>query len=118
MRILDVDQVPPSEAPALTPHLLPAEPVLAAFRATTAAVVLTELRILLAVREALLVEKVETGSWPWRAVQHFALLEAAGDESRAALKIWLGTEPQPLHLRANAGTDLRPIQQLLAERLA
>lgn len=118
MRILDVDQVPPAEAAELTPHLLAGEPVLAAFRATTAAVVLTELRILLAVREALLVEKVETGSWPWRAVQHFALLEAAGDESRAALKIWLGSEPQPLHLRANPGTDLRPIQRLLAERLA
>lgn len=117
MRILDVDQVAPSEASDLTPHLLPGEPVLAAFRAATASLVLTERRILLVVREALLVEKVETGSWPWRAVQHFALLEATGEESRATLKIWLGAEPQPLHLRANPGTDLRLVQQLLVERL-
>lgn len=117
MRILDVDHVPPSEAHQLTAHLLRQELVLAAFRSATAAVLFTERRIVILVRETLLVEKIETSSWSWRAVQHFALLEAAGDESRVALKIWLGAEPQPLHLRANAGTDLRALQRLLAERL-
>jgi hypothetical protein len=34
-----------------------------------------------------------------------------------AVKIWLGADPQPLHLRAGAGTDLRPLQQLLAGKL-
>ena len=119
MRILDVDQVPAPEAETLTPHLVPGETVLAAYRSATAAVLFTERRILLVFREALLIEKVETSSWPWRSVGHFAITEAeAAEESRTALRVWLGSEPHPLHLRANEGTDLRPLQALLAERLA
>ena len=117
MRILDVDQVAPAEASTLTDQLVAEEPVLAAFRSATAAVLFTARRILLVTREALLVEKIETSSWPWRAVQHFSLTLAEGGESKPALRIWLGTEPHPLHLRANPGTDFLPLQQLLAERL-
>ena len=118
MRILDVDQVAPAEASTLTGQLVADESVLAAFRSATAAVLFTARRILLVTREALLVEKVETSSWPWRSVQHFSLTIAESGESKAALRIWLGSEPHPLHLRANEGTDLRPLQALLAERLA
>jgi hypothetical protein len=112
MRILDVDSARPGEAGKLTAHLIEGEAVEAAFASSTGAVLFTDRRILLVQREHLLEEKVETTSWPWRALRHFALQEGAG--GRHVLRIWLGDEPQPLHLRANAGTDLRPLQRLLA----
>jgi hypothetical protein len=33
------------------------------------------------------------------------------------VKIWLGGDAQPLHLRANEGTDLAGLHRLLAEML-
>ena len=117
MRILDVDQAPPAEAAALTPHLVPGEAVHAAFVAPTGAILFTERRILIAQREHLLEARIETSSWSYRAVRHFSIQEGEAADSRAAVRIWLGDEPHPLHLRSNPGTDLRPLQRLLAERL-
>jgi hypothetical protein len=51
-------------------------------------------------------------------VRHFSIQESEAEQSRSTVRIWLGDEPQPLHLRANPGTDLRGLQRLLAERLA
>jgi hypothetical protein len=118
MRILDVDAVSSSEAPALTEHLVPGEVVHTAFRSPTAAVLFTEARILLVERNALLDEKVETSSFSYRAMRQFSLAEASAAGARVAVKIWLGADPQPLHLRAGTGTDLRPLQQFLAGKLA
>lgn len=118
MRILDVDGVAPQEAPLLTDHLMPGEIVHAAFRSATAAVLFTATRILLVERNALLDEKVETSSFSYRAMRQFSLAEASGQGGRVAVKIWLGADPQPLSLRAGVGTDLRPLQQLLAGKLA
>jgi hypothetical protein len=118
MRILDVDQSPAAEAARLTPHLVEGETVHAAFAAPTGIILFTDRRILLAQREHLLEARVETSSYPYRAVRHFSIQEGEAEGSRSTVRIWLGDEPQPLHLRANAGTDLRPLQRLLAERLA
>lgn len=118
MRILDVDQSPAADAAALTAHLVRQETVHAAFVAPTGAVLFTDRRILLAQREHLLEARIETSSWPYRTVRHFSIQEGEAAESRTAIRIWLGDEAQPLHLRANPGTDLRPLQRLLAERLA
>jgi hypothetical protein len=118
MRILDVDAVTPREALLLTEHLVPGEAVHAAFRSPTAAVLFTAARILLVERNSLLDEKVETSSFSYRAMRQFSFSEASGEGARVALKVWLGADPQPLHLRAGAGTDLRPLQQLLAGKLA
>jgi hypothetical protein len=115
MRILDVDPVPPAEAPRLTGHLAEGERVDAAFVSPTGTLLFTELRLLLVLREHLLEEKVETGSWPYREVRRFSIQDS--EDGRAALRIWLGDEPQPLHLRARPEIDLRPLQRLLAERL-
>lgn len=117
MRILDVDAVAPGEASALTAHLLPDEPVHAAFQSPTGAVIFTEGRIILIQRESLLEEKIETSSFSYRAIRQFALTEAAAAASRSAIRIWLGAEPQPLHLRAGSGTDLTALQRLLAAKL-
>jgi hypothetical protein len=117
MRILDVDQAPPAEAAALTDHLVSGEAVHAAYVAPTGAILFTDRRILIAQREHLLEARIETSSWPYRAVRHFSIQEAEAADSRVAVRIWLGEEPHPLHLRGNPGTDLRALQRLLADRL-
>lgn len=115
MRIFDVDPAAPDEARGLTPHLTASERVEAAFVSPTGTILFTDRRLLLVTREHLLEEKVETASWPYRELRHFAVQEVA--DGRAALRIWLGDEPQPLHLRARPGTDLGPLQRFLADRL-
>src|SRR5688500_825637 len=117
MRILDVDQSSPAEAASLTSHLIAEEVVDAAYVAPTGAVPFTDRRIRLCQREHLLEARIETSSYPYRAVRHFSIQEGEAAESRSAVRIWLGDEPQPLHLRSNPGTDLRPLQRLLADRL-
>ena len=114
MRILDVDQVAASDAALHTAHLIAGERVHALFVASTGAILFTERRILIVQREHLLEERLETSSFPYREVRHFSIQEGG----RTALRIWLGADPQPLHLRANSGTSFADLQQLLAERLA
>ncbi|PSJ37596.1 hypothetical protein C7I55_21200 [Sphingomonas deserti] len=117
MRILDVDELSPTEAAERTPHLVDGERVYAGFASATGLILFTELRILLVQREHLLQEKIETASYPWRQLRHFAITDAS-EGSRSVLRIWLADEQQPLHLRANPGTDLAALQRLLAARLA
>jgi hypothetical protein len=50
-------------------------------------------------------------------MRQFSLMQGAAGESRSEIRIWICADPQPLHLRANAGTDLAPLQQLLARML-
>jgi hypothetical protein len=104
VRILDVDPVPLAEAGVDVAYVSP-----------TGTILFTPLRLLLVTREHLLEEKVETASWPYRAIRHFAIQEGA--DGRASLRIWLAEEAQPLHLRARPDVDLRPLARLLAERL-
>ncbi|MFL6843553.1 MAG: PH domain-containing protein [Allosphingosinicella sp.] len=114
MRILDVDEASPREAAALTPHLADGEEVLAAFASPTGAILFTERRLIVVQPEHLLEEKVETTSWPWREVKRFAIQEG---EARTAVRIWLGGDDHPLHLRADSGGGLIALQRLLAERV-
>ena len=117
MRILDVDEAARSEAPRLTSHLSAGESVQAAYVSPTGAVLFTDRRILIVQREYLLEEKIDTISYPYRAVRHFSIQEGEGGSGRSAVRIWLGDEPQPLHLRANPGTDLGALQLLLVDQL-
>ncbi|HZG07691.1 MAG TPA: PH domain-containing protein [Allosphingosinicella sp.] len=117
MRILDVEAVAPADAPALTPHLVSGEPIHAAFRSPSAAVLFTATRILLVERNALLDEKVETSSFSYRSMRQFSLSEASGAGGRVAIKVWLGADPQPLHLRAGADAELTALQLFLAGML-
>jgi Bacterial PH domain len=116
MRILDVEAATPAEGRELGSHLVEGEAVQAAFASAVGAVLFTDRRIVLVQREHLLEEKVETTSWPWRELRHFALQESAGG-GRAMLRLWLGDDPQPLHLRAASSTDLRSLERLLVARL-
>ena len=116
MRILDVAPARPSEARGLTAHLFDEEEVLAAFASPTGSVLFTARRILLVQREHLLEARVETSSYPYREVRRFSIQEGA--DGRSAVRIWLGDEDHPLHLRAQAGAELSRLQHLLAERLA
>ena len=115
MRILDVEPARAAEAPAITAHLVEGEAVVAAFVSPTGAVLFTDRRILLVQREHLLEARVETSSYPYREVRRFSIQE--GEDGRSQVRIWLGDEDHPLHLRAGPGNDLGPVQRLLAERL-
>ncbi|TFI58016.1 hypothetical protein E2493_12545 [Sphingomonas parva] len=114
MRILDVDHASPSEAHALTGHLVEGEEVHFAFVSATGLILFTALRIVIVQREHLLDERLETSSYPYREVRHFSLTEGS---ALRTLRIWLGAEPQPLQLRAKEGADFGPLQRLLASRL-
>jgi hypothetical protein len=116
MRILDVDELSPTEAAERTRHLVEGERVHAGFSAATGLILFTDLRILIVQREHLLQEKIETSSYPWRQLRHFSITDAA-EGNRSVVRIWIADEPQPLHLRANAGTELDALQRLLAMKL-
>ncbi len=117
MRTFDVEQAAPADVRDFHPILIPGEEVRAAFASPSGTILFTERRILLVTREHLLEERVETSSYPYREVRRFALQESAGGDGFRQLRIWLGDEDHPLHLRARAGTDLQPLHRLLAEKL-
>jgi hypothetical protein len=116
MRIFNVDAVPLSERPSLSEHLLPDEAVVEAFTSTGTTILFTSRRIVVVQLQVLLAERLETSSFSYRSMQHFSLLTGAS-ENRSEIRIWLASDPQPLHLRANEGTDLAPLHRLLVEKL-
>lgn len=117
MRIFNVDSVPPRDRPGLTDQLLPDEEIVEAFYAQTATILFTDRRIVTVQLQVLLAERSETSSFSYRAMRQFSIVQGAPPESRSEIRIWLAPDPQPLHLRANAGTDLGPLHRLLAEKL-
>lgn len=117
MRIFNVERIALADAAAIGPQLLPGENVAEAFRAAGTTILFTSRRILTSQIQMLLSERVETTSYSYRSVSHFALIEGAPGESRSEIKIWLNGDPQPLHLRADEGADLVPLNRLLGEKL-
>jgi hypothetical protein len=117
MRIFDVDQAAPADMRDFAEALIPGEEVRTAFVSQAGAILFTERRLVLVTRETLLEERVETSSYPYREVRRFALQESVGGDGFRQLRIWVGDEDHPLCLRARAGTDLHPLQRLLAEKL-
>jgi hypothetical protein len=116
MRIFDIEEAAPIDARDASETLIPGEEIRAAFISPTGTILFTDRRIILVTHEHLLEERVETSSYPWREVRRFALQESAGGDGFRQLRIWLGDEDHPLHLRARAGTDLGPLHRLLAEK--
>ena len=117
MRIFNVDSVAPADRPALGGLLLPEERVEVAFTSPTTRILFSDRRIIVEQTQNLLSERVETSSFSYRSMQHFSLLEGAA-EGRSEIRIWLASDPQPLHLRANEGTELAALHRLLAEKLS
>jgi hypothetical protein len=117
MRIFDVDSIAPSERGSLTDQLLPEEAIQHAFRAASTTILFTDRRILTMQLHVLLTERLETSSFSYRSIRQFSTLRGASSEGRSEVKIWLGGDAQPLHLRANEGTDLAGLHRLLAEML-
>ncbi|HEX8532722.1 MAG TPA: PH domain-containing protein [Allosphingosinicella sp.] len=117
MRIFDVDSIAQSERGRLREPLLPEETIREAYRATTTTILFTDRRILTIQLHMLLSERLETSSFSYRALRQFSMLRGASNEGRSEVKIWLGADTQPLHLRANEGTDLGALHRLLGEML-
>lgn len=117
MRIMDVEWIGPADRRDLADRLLAGEVIHEAFRASAATILFTDKRIVTVQRQVLLTERIETTSFPYGALRQFSILEGAPPETRAELRIWIGADPNPLHLRANEGADLNRLQQLLASKL-
>ena len=117
MRIFNVDSVDSPDRLDLTDQLLPNEVVEEAYRAHTTTIIFTDRRIVTIQLQVLLAERLETSSYSYRAMRQFSLLQGSPPESRSEIRIWLAADPQPLHLRANEGTDLGPLHRLLAEKM-
>lgn len=117
MRIFNVDAIAPEDVAALGVQLLPDEVVHAAFNAATSTILFTDRRIVTIQLQVLLAERVETSSFSYSAMHQFSMLQGTPPESRSEIRIWLGNDAHPLHLRANEGTDLTPLHRLLATRL-
>lgn len=117
MRIFDVDAIGPAERQDLSDQLLPDEQVHLAYKAATTTIVFTDRRILTVQLQILLNERLETSSFPYRAMRQFSLVQGASPETRSEIRIWIGADAHPLHLRANGGTDLSSLQRLLAQML-
>ena len=117
MRIFNVDHSDPAARPDIAARLLPGETVEAAFTAGSSAIFFTDRRIVTVHLQTLLAERRETTSFSYREMRHFSLLEGAPGESRTELRIWIGDDPQPLHLRAGEGADLEPLHLFLAGKL-
>lgn len=117
MRIFDVDAVAAEEGKELTDQLLPDEQVHQAYRAATTTILFTDRRILTVQLQILLNERLETSSFSYRAMRQFSLVQGASADARSEIRIWIGADAHPLHLRANGGTDLAPLQRLLAQML-
>jgi len=117
MRIFNVDSVAPVDRSGLSDQLLPDEIVVEAFHSQTATILFTDKRIVTVELQVLLAERTETSSFSYRAMRQFSMVQGSPSESRSEIRIWLAPDPQPLHLRANPGTDLEPLHRLLAEQL-
>ena len=117
MRIFNVDSIAPAGRSGLSDQLLPDETVVEAFQSPTATILFTDRRIVTVQLQVLLAERRETSSYSYRAMRQFSLVEGSEGESRSEIRIWLAPDPQPLHLRANSGTDLQLLHRLLAEKM-
>ena len=117
MRIFNVDSVASADRSGLSDQLLPDEKVVEAFHSQTATILFTDRRIVTVQLQVLLAERSETSSFSYRAMRQFSMVQGSPSESRSEIRIWLAPDPQPLHLRANPGTDLEPLHRLLAEKL-
>lgn len=118
MRIFDVDAIDSGDRQELSDQLLADETVHQAYKGATTTILFTDRRILTVQSQVLLNERLETSSFPYRAMRQFSLLQGASADARSEIRIWIGADAHPLHLRANGGTDLSPLQRLLARMLA
>ena len=117
MRIFNVDSIAPADRSGLSDQLLPDEIVIEAFHSQSATILFTDRRIVTVQLQVLLAERSETSSFSYRSVRQFSIVQGAPSETRTEIRIWIGPDPQPLHLRANPGTDLGSLHRLLAEKL-
>ena len=118
MRIFNVDSVAAADRTGLSDQLLLNERIEEAFRSPASTILFTERRIVTIQLQVLLTERLETSSFSYRAMRQFSMVQGAPHESRSEIRIWLGADPQPLHLRANEGTDLAPLHRILGEKMA
>ena len=117
MRTFDVGPLTREDARDFADYLLPGERIEIGYRGASTTVLFTDRRIVTVQLQVVIAERIETTSISYRAVRLFSLNRGANGEGRSEFKIALEQEAQPLHLRANPGTDFTPLQGLLAARI-
>ena len=117
MRIFDVDQIEQQDDPGVGDGLPAGEAIEEAFRGAGTTILFTSRRIVTVQLQVVISERVETTSYSYRSIRQFSLVEGVAGAARSEIKIWFGVDAQPLHLRANAGTDFARLHALLVDRL-
>jgi hypothetical protein len=117
MRIFDVDQLEHEGDPGVGDGLPAGEAIEEAFRGAGTTILFTNRRIVTVQLQVVISERVETTSYSYRSIRQFSLVEGVAGAARSEIKIWFGVDAQPLHLRANPGTDFSRLHGLLVGRL-
>lgn len=76
--------------------------------------VFTDKRLILIDKQGLTGSKVEYLSIPYKSISKFAVETAGTFDTDSELKIWIGSDPNPLQRELKRGTDIVGIQKTLA----
>ena len=93
------------------------EQILQAFKLVRDLIVLTQGRLILVDKQGVTGKKVEYHSIPYRSISHFAVETCGHFELDSELKIWIGSEPEPMSIEFKRGADVRQIQKTLAKQV-
>lgn len=94
------------------------EEIQQAFKIIRDLVVFTNKRLVLVDRQGITGKKVEYHSIPYRSIYHFAVETSGHFDLDSELKIWVGSDPEPIEKEFKRGTDIRGVQQMLAKYVA
>ena len=77
--------------------------------------VFTDKRLVLVDRQGLTGKRVEYHSIPYHNICHFAVETSGHFDLDGELRIWVGSDPEPIETEFKRGTDIRGAQQMLAK---
>ncbi len=97
--------------------LFDGEHVLQTFKLVRDLIVLTDSRLIVVDKQGVTGKKVEYHSIPYRSVSHFAVETCGHFELDSELKIWIGSDPEPMKIEFKRGADIRQIQKTLAQQV-
>lgn len=80
--------------------------------------IFTDKRLVMVDRQGITGKRVEYHSIPYRSIYHFAVETAGHFDLDGELKIWVGSDPEPIETEFKRGTDIRSAQQMLAKYVA
>lgn len=110
---MDVEEVQEQLAPILTPD----EGIELAFQFVRDQFVFTDRRLMLIDKQGLTGRKVEYLSIPYKSITRFAVETAGHFDLDAELKLWIGSDAEPIVKELRGSENVTAIQQALAATL-